>query len=326
MQSKVKAFPREEFANPLSPNVFSNAVKKKLTEQAERKQHFTGHQEGEIWQNCLQSAMKGIPLAPRHVLTVIDWTPYDAQLPKAVVELIGNKSLPCSACVVSVAWASKEKNDIAKYVQKQTLNHIMAQIEADRLKCPGAPPPGTKPGASSSAVATTQLNHNLFLLSKPVGELSCSSPNGGLRLTQVFLDHWGKFEHLAGPLNDLVREHNKSFNPSGQSYRERKRTVDETLVAASEPDSDAVVLPSAGSKSDLKPQDIFIYVGSEPLYEVIVDKANAGLYLHGLDDGIVPCAAFLGGFGDGSYESGKDAEKIIQQGKGACLNAYLTTA
>jgi hypothetical protein len=45
--------------------------------------------------------------------------------------------------------------------------------------------------------------------------------------------------------------------------------------------------------------------------------------LHGLDDGVVPCSAFLGGCGDGSYENGKDAEKIIQQGKGACLNERL---
>ena len=320
LQSKVKAINRDDFVNPLAPNVFSAAVKKRLTENAERKQHFTGHQDLEIWQTCLLSATRSVALAPRHVLAILDWTPYDAELPKAVVELQCNKSLPCPACVVSVAWASKEKADLAKYVQKQTLSYIVSQIEADRLKCPGAPPPGSKPGASASGAAATQLNLNLFLLAKPVGEVSCSSPNGGLRLTQVFLDHWGKFPHLQGPLNDLLTEHNKNFNPSGQTYRERKRTIDETLAAASDPDSDAVVLPSAGTKSDLKPQDIFIYVGSEPTYEIIVDKANAGLYLHGLDDGVVPCSGFLGGCGDGSYENGKDAEKIIQQGKGACLN------
>jgi hypothetical protein len=323
LQSKVKAVSRDDFANPLAPNVFSVAVKKKLSENAERKQHFTGHQENEIWQTCLQSAIKSVALAPRHVLAILDWTPYDAELPKAIVELLSNKSLPCPACVVSVAWSGKEKHDLAKYVQKQTLNYIVSQIEADRLKCPGAPPPGSKPAASPCGATAAQLNHNLFLLAKPVSEASCTSPNGRLRLTQAFLDHWKQFEHLQGPLNDLLTERNKNFNPSGQTYRERKNTIDETLAAASDPDSDAVVLPSAGAKSDLKPQDIFIYVGSEPTYEVIVDKANAGLYLHGLDDGVLPCSAFLGGCGDGSYENGKDAEKIIQQGKGARLNACL---
>jgi hypothetical protein len=322
LQNKVKACSRDDFVNPLAPNVFSNAVKKKLTETAERKQHFTGHRENEIWQTCLQSAIKSVALAPRNVLAILDWTPYDAELPKAVVELLSNKSLPCPACVVSIAWAGKEKTDLAKFVQKQTLNFIVQQIEADRLKCPGAPPPGSKPGATPSGVAVTQLNHNQFVLAKPVGEISCTSPNGGLRLTQAFLDHWEKFPHLQGPLNELLADHNKNFNPSGQTYRERKRTVDETMAAATDPESDAVVLPSAGAKSDLKPQDIFVYVGSEPIYEVIVDKANAGLYLHGLDDGVVPCSAFLGGCGDGSYENGKDAEKIIQQGKCARLNKF----
>jgi len=244
--------------------------------------------------------LRGMTHNTRDQMIVVDLTPYDGSLPMACLEMnaAAIPTHPTLACV-STLWtgSAEEMKLVSKCVDQKIRDRIKTLIHSNTLKLPGMPD-----FTDDTFTPTTKkptLDESKFELTAPMSD-------GTLRFHQAVLDTWSGHREFT----DLVAEHNKKFNPSGGSFKNKREAPD-----AMHEDSDAITIdPGSGPKTKgdvqaLHKEGLHVIPGSDATWEQLIAKTGE-LYLSGLSDTVVTSATNLGGFGHGLYEVGDGVAKV----------------
>ena len=253
--------------------------------------------------NCkvVSAALRGLAHNSRHQVSIIDLTPFDACLPRACLELnaAATPTHPSLACL-NVLWsgATATRKRISAHVNKKIRDRTSILIKEGTLKLPGLP--DLSPEAGLPVLKKPTLDESKFEITAPMSD-------GTLRFHQPVLDVW------IGQANfkELVAEHNKQFNPNGASFKAKREAPD------SQPEEGAAITidPGTGPKTKadvqaLHPQGLHVIPGSDANYELLITKTGE-LFLSALTDTVVTSVTNLGGFGQGFYEVGEGASKVM---------------
>ena len=129
---------RSDFAQPLDDENIS-VIKKSLSEAAEYKQHCSGVG---FWKGMLAAVTRGLGRNRRDTIACVDFTPYDATLPQACVELnvAATSTSPAYSCL-SISWLQPDsgKRKVAAYVHKRTRDRVACLVRDGTLRLPGVP-------------------------------------------------------------------------------------------------------------------------------------------------------------------------------------------
>jgi len=134
----IPVLQRSDFAQPLDDENIS-VIKKSLSEAAEYKQHCSGVG---FWKAVLAAVTRGLGRNRRDTIACVDFTPYDATLPQACVELnvAATSSSPTFSCL-SISWLQPDsgKRKVATYVHKRTRDRVACLVRDGTLRLPGVP-------------------------------------------------------------------------------------------------------------------------------------------------------------------------------------------
>ena len=156
----------------------------------------------------------------------------------------------------AICWAgvtSEERSTISAFLHRDIRTHIYNLSEQQKYLVPGL---AALPSAAEEPAKPTYKEQD-YSLTHPEADDS-------LPLRQTLFDEWAGNSEYRISFNDLVRQHNAQFNPTGKVFKASKRTATEDEQTSME--SRAVVLPvSQGSKESLMQKgNVHEVVGCDP--------------------------------------------------------------
>ena len=193
-----------------------------------------------MYKNVLQGAWTGVS-SPKYVF-VRDYTLYDASIVQACSGFNANSAMHgtpvvgyAGACFLH-AEASAKRN-ILDYASNLMRRWLFSAVEKKAYAIPGLRLP--QPLAPGGPPPT--YNENSFTVCFPRSD-------GSLPIRQAVLDEWltcGSAD-VQMSFNQLVDEHNKEVNPSGQPWKGNKRAASSTATDVQEESQAVTITPAEG--------------------------------------------------------------------------------
>jgi len=199
-----------------------------------------------------------------------------------------------------------DKAAVQDFVIRTTKCNLSLQMKKGQSTVPGAIELGPERDSRSFGTQKPELPDAKFRYTRPMSD-------GTLRLLQSVHTQWGEDDRFRAEFDVIAAGHNKLYNISGVPFKAANKRQADKYSCQDDPKavnlSGVPGVPLDKTEVMARHPEAVVLMGISSSFELIISKDGSGLYLHGLEDSVVPADLALCGCGDGVYDLGQAAKK-----------------